>query len=67
LPCLQGVKGLPCIWRASPALAERFDLPIDLPFELVRLPAAQAGAAHQARPPRARRTRPSSGWGQARS
>ncbi len=34
--CVQGVKGVPCIWRVLPELAQRYDLPIDLPFELVR-------------------------------
>lgn len=32
----QGVKGVPCIWRVVSRLAEQYDLPIDLPFELVR-------------------------------
>lgn len=29
------MKGVPCIWRVLPELAQRYDLPLDLPFELV--------------------------------
>ena len=34
-PGLQGVKGVACIWRANDDFMDRFNLPLELPIDLV--------------------------------
>ena len=35
-PGLQGVKGVACIWRANDEFVDRFNLPLELPMDVVR-------------------------------
>ena len=55
LAAMQSVPGLPCIWHATPELADRFGLPLDVPEEISDM---QEAAVKQRKAPRSKRERP---------